>query len=72
MIQDIPHCLTYCGAYPVDDAWLHSHPHIWDGEDENEGEDEGDAFCEVGEHWTTSDMMWPNFDDCKDCTNEKE
>ena len=59
MIQDIPHCLTYCGAYPVDDAWLRSHPHIWeedeeeeDDEDEideggrDEGEDEGDKYFE--------------------------
>ena len=70
----ITHCLTWRGGYPVDDAWLRSHPHIWEeeGEEEEGEEDEGDSYCEVGEHWTTSDMMWPNFADCKECTNEKD
>ena len=39
---------------------------------EEDEEDEGDAYCEVGEHRTTKEMMWPDFVDCKDCVNEKE
>ena len=38
----ITHCLTWHGGYPVDDAWLRSHPHIWEEEGEEEGEDEDD------------------------------
>ena len=42
--------------------------------DEGGEGDEGDQaeFCEVGEHYTTKEMMWPNFADCFDCASAKE
>ena len=41
---------------------------------ESDEGDEGDQaeFCEVGEHYTTKEMMWPNFADCFDCASAKE
>ncbi len=35
-------------------------------------EEDADAYCYVGEHNTSSDNMWPDFNDCFDCATAKE
>ena len=29
-------------------------------------------WCEVGDHYVTSSMMWPDFADCQECVDEEK
>ena len=39
---------------------------------EPEPEPEPEVWCEVGEHYVPTSMMWPQFGDCQECVDEEK
>jgi len=60
----------------LNERLLDKHGNIYDSDEikvwRKDSPDDGIQYCEVGEHYVSNGLMWPDFGDCQECCSEKE